>query len=376
MATSINMTNILPLGSGPASPKSQRREIALETKNLWKVFGAQSKEFDANSAERMDAGVFAGKGWVPAVKNVSLEVLKGEVFVIMGLSGSGKSTLVRCLSRLIEPTSGSILFHGKDLLAMPESELVDIRRKRMGMVFQNFALLPNRSVLGNVALPLEILGIDRAKREDRAREMIALVGLTGKEEHGPGQLSGGQQQRVGIARSLAVDPEIWFLDEPFSALDPLIRCDLQDEMLRLQSTLEKTIIFITHDLDEAIKIADRITIMESGRVVQTASPEDLVMTPADSYVARFTSKVSLAKVVRARSLIEQTRDVPAHAVAIDADQTVEAFAPLLVSTESPLVAVGDGVHLGMIDRRRALDVLAGLRPSHLSRESNRRGGMR
>ncbi|MGO4685440.1 glycine betaine/L-proline ABC transporter ATP-binding protein [Hyphomicrobium sp. 2TAF46] len=354
--------SIVSLNTSPA-PEPSRRKIALEAKNLWKIFGATTREFSASNCSEMDAGAYAGRGWVPAVRDVSLEVAAGEVSVIMGLSGSGKSTLVRCLSRLIEPTSGSILFHGRDLLAMPEAELIDIRRKRMGMVFQNFALIPNRSVLGNVALPLEILGINRTAREARAREMISLVGLNGREDHGPGELSGGQQQRVGIARSLAVDPEIWFLDEPFSALDPLIRSDLQDELLRLQNTLAKTIIFITHDLDEAIKIADRITIMESGQVVQTASPEDLVTKPANSYVARFTSKVSLSKVVRARSLIDRSIGVPPHAVTIAADQTVEEFAPLLVSSDAPLVVVGNGTQFGLLDKRRALNVLAGIRPA-------------
>ncbi len=354
--------NVVPL-TPARSPGSASPEIALATKNLWKVFGATGTEFFAKNCAEMDAGALAGRGWVPAVRDVSLEVAVGEVFVIMGLSGSGKSTLVRCLSRLIEPTSGAILFHGRNLLAMPEAELVEIRRKKMGMVFQNFALLPNRNVQGNIALPLEILGVDRANRAARTQELIELVGLTGCKERYPNELSGGQQQRVGIARSLAVDPEIWFLDEPFSALDPLIRSDLQEELLRLQRSLAKTVVFITHDLDEAIKIADRITIMESGRVVQVGSAEDLVMNPADAYVARFTSKVALGKVVRARSLVEKTREVPAHAVAIDSEQTVQNFAPLLVSSVGPFVVVDNGAPLGVLDRRRAFDILAGVRPA-------------
>jgi glycine betaine/proline transport system ATP-binding protein len=230
-------------------------------------------------------------------------------------------------------------------------------------VFQNFALLPNRTVLGNVAFPLEIQGLPREKYEARAREMIALVGLEGREERLPAELSGGQQQRVGIARSLAVDPEIWLLDEPFSALDPLIRSDLQDELLRLQRSLAKTVIFITHDLDEAIKVADRIAIMEGGRLVQLASPEDLVTKPADPYVARFTAKISHAKVVRARSLIEARREVPAHAIAVNADETVEAFAARMVSTEAPIVVIDAGATLGLLDRKRALMILAGVRTS-------------
>jgi glycine betaine/proline transport system ATP-binding protein len=354
-----NVVQLTPPQTAPSAPP----DIALATRNLWKVFGATPKAFAASNSAEMDAGAFAGRGWVPAVRDVSLEVMAGEVFVIMGLSGSGKSTLVRCLSRLIEPTSGAILFHGRDLLAMPDAELVEIRRKKMGMVFQNFALLPNRTVLGNITLPLEILGQDRTTREMRAREIIELVGLSGREDRYPSELSGGQQQRVGIARSLAADPEIWFLDEPFSALDPLIRSDLQDELLRLQRTLGKTVIFITHDLDEAIKIGDRITIMESGRVVQIATPEQLVLNPADAYVARFTSKVALAKVVRAKALIDGSRDVPAHAVAVHAEQTVQMFAPLLVSNDGPFVVLENGKPLGLLDRRRALDILAGVRPA-------------
>ena len=218
----------------------------------------------------------------------------------MGLSGSGKSTLVRCLSRLIEPTAGEIIFEGRDLLKATERELIEIRRHKMGMVFQHFALLPHQTVLGNVAFPLAIQGIDRATREARARKIIELVGLKGRELYFPRQLSGGQQQRVGIARSLAVEPEIWFLDEPFSALDPLIRREMQDEFLRLQNMLRKTIVFITHDFDEAIRLADRIAIMKDGEIIQIGTPEELVTRPATDYVREFTRDVQRAKVISAR----------------------------------------------------------------------------
>jgi glycine betaine/proline transport system ATP-binding protein len=222
----------------------------------------------------------------------------------MGLSGSGKSTLVRCLSRLIEPTAGEILFEGRDLLAMSRRELIDLRRHKMGMVFQHFALLPHLSVLGNVAFPLAIQGIAREQCHARAREMIALVGLEGREDHFPRQLSGGQQQRVGIARSLAVGPELWFLDEPFSALDPLIRREMQNEFLRLQQLLKKTIVFITHDFDEAVRLADRIAIMQDGRIIQIGTAEDLLLHPATDYVAAFTAEAPRAKILTAKAVMQ------------------------------------------------------------------------
>ncbi len=238
-----------------------------------------------------------------AVRDVNLEVREGEIFIIMGLSGSGKSTLVRCLSRLIEPTAGEILFNGENLLKANDARMIEIRRRQIGMVFQHFALLPHLTVLANVAFPLEVQGVDKATREARARKMIDLVGLSDKEGFFPRELSGGQQQRVGIARSLAVEPELWFLDEPFSALDPLIRREMQDEFIRLQSVLKKTIVFITHDFDEAIRLADRIAIMKDGAIVQAGTPEDIVLNPASDYVAEFTRNVAKSKVVRAASLM-------------------------------------------------------------------------
>ncbi len=247
---------------------------------------------------------FAAEGHIAAVRAVDLYVDTGEICVIMGLSGSGKSTLVRCLSRLIEPTTGEILFDGRDLLRASEAEMMDLRRHKMGMVFQHFALLPHLTVLQNVAFPLEVQGLPRAAREEKARAMVSLVGLEGREGFFPRQLSGGQQQRVGIARSLAADPELWFLDEPFSALDPLIRREMQDEFLRLQGVLKKTIVFITHDFDEAIRLATKIAIMKDGAVEQWGTPEEIVLHPATPYVREFTRAVPRAKVVRLRSLVE------------------------------------------------------------------------
>lgn len=278
-------------------------EVKLACRSVWKLFGAGSETFLRQTDGKPSADAVAQSGLIGAVRDVDLEVVAGEIFVIMGLSGSGKSTLVRCMSRLIEPTSGQILFKGEDLLNADPKRLIEIRRHQMGMVFQHFALLPHLSVLDNVAFPLEVQGLDRASRSERAREMIELVGLGGREGFFPRELSGGQQQRVGIARSLSVEPELWFLDEPFSALDPLIRREMQDEFIRLQSVLKKTIIFITHDFDEAIRLADRICIMKDGAVVQTGTPEDLVLNPASDYVAEFTRNVTKAKVVPVASIM-------------------------------------------------------------------------
>ena len=332
--------------------------------HLWKVFGAKPREYQAlGETEREDPQAMLARGWVPAVRNATFQIDEGEVFVIMGLSGSGKSTLVRCLSRLIEPSHGAVTIDGQDLLAASDAELIGIRRRLMGMVFQHFALLPNRTVLGNVAFPLQVHGVSHAQREERAREMIELVGLEGREEHFPGELSGGQQQRVGIARSLASDPAVWFLDEPFSALDPLIRSDLQDELLRLQKQLRKTIIFITHDLDEAIKIADRIAIMENGSIVQIGRPEELVLAPATDYVARFVRDVPKAKVMRISHIMEPIDEVGGGSEGqfVKASSTIADAASVVVGANRPLAVQDDaGECVGSVKPDAVINVLAGL----------------
>ena len=335
--------------------------VSLRCENVWKVFGATRQEFERAGGPGMTAEELQGRGWTAAVKDATFDIATGEVFVIMGLSGSGKSTIVRCLSRLIEPTDGRILVEDFDLLAASLAELNDIRRRKMGMVFQHFALLPNRDVLGNIGFPLQVQGVKRAVWEKKAREMVDLVGLQGREDHFPDELSGGQQQRVGIARSLASDPSIWFLDEPFSALDPLIRSDLQDELLRLQSQLAKTVVFITHDLDEAIKIADRIAIMEEGRIVQIGTPEDLILKPANDYVARFTRGVPRAKVVRAATIMRPVEAGETEVAAfVRPNDRIADVAEVLIQTEH-LIAVRDdaGRMLGVIDREAFIRVLAG-----------------
>ncbi|MGD9503252.1 MAG: glycine betaine/L-proline ABC transporter ATP-binding protein [Methyloceanibacter sp.] len=328
----------------------------LVCRNVWKLFGAEARGFLQRQPAPSPAAVSAA-GLVAAVRAVDLEVRAGEIFVIMGLSGSGKSTLVRCLSRLVEPTAGEILFNGENLLAASDARMIEIRRHQMGMVFQNFALLPHLNVLANVAFPLEVQGVVRAEREARAGRMIELVGLAGKEAFFPRELSGGQQQRVGIARSLAVEPELWFLDEPFSALDPLIRREMQDEFLRLQSVLNKTIVFITHDFDEAIRLADRIAIMKDGAVVQAGTPEDLVLNPADDYVAAFTRNVARAKVVRAKSLMRATNGVTPTAT-IGARATIAEAAPLFAGGVDRLSVVDpSGASLGTLERADVVELM-------------------
>lgn len=331
----------------------------LVCRNVWKVFGAGAKEFLDKAGAAVSGEELSRNGLVGAVRAVDLEVRTGEIFVIMGLSGSGKSTLVRCLSRLVEPTAGEILFNGENLLAANDARMIEIRRRQMGMVFQHFALLPHLSVLANVAFPLEVQGIDKATREARARKMIELVGLSDKERFFPRELSGGQQQRVGIARSLAGEPELWFLDEPFSALDPLIRREMQDEFMRLQSVLQKTIVFITHDFDEAIRLADRIAIMKDGEVVQAGTPEDIVLNPATPYVSEFTRNVARAKVIKVASIMR-----PATGESNPGDVTVEARATIAGSaslfgekTRRLCVVDAGGNTVGVLDRDDVVDLM-------------------
>ena len=336
-------------------------ETVIKCESVYKIFGENAKKMLEESNGNVDAKTFQEKGCIVGVNNASFEVVKGEMLVVMGLSGSGKSTVVRCISRLIEPTSGGVHIEGENLLSATDEKLIDIRRQKMGMVFQHFALLPNRDVLGNVAFPLQVQGVGRKEREAKAAEMISLVGLEGREDYFPSELSGGQQQRVGIARSLASDPSIWFLDEPFSALDPLIRADLQDELLRLQAQLNKTIVFITHDLDEAIKIADRIAIMDQGRIVQIGSPEELILKPENDYVARFTKGVPRSKVVKASSIMRKTDNSdPENSIFVKPDDRIADVSEILTKSNST-IAVRDeaGKIHGVIDRETFIQVLAG-----------------
>lgn len=310
------------------SDETPVRPVKLSCRNVWKVYGPRPAYYFDTRGYQIEPGALAARlvaeGHIPAVVDASFDVHEGEIFVIMGLSGSGKSTLVRCLSRLIEASHGEVRLDGADLLAASARELIEVRRHKMGMVFQNFGLLPHLSVLDNIAFPLKLQGRSRADREARAAEVIRLVGLEGREGAFPHQLSGGQQQRVGIARSLAVGPDLWFLDEPFSALDPLIRRQMQDEFLRLQAQLRKTIVFITHDIMEACRIADRIALMRGGRIIQIGTPSEILLRPADDYVAEFTAEVALTRVIRAGDLA-LTGAVQEEAAPIAADQPIETL---------------------------------------------------
>jgi glycine betaine/proline transport system ATP-binding protein len=335
-------------------------DAALACRNVWKLYGPDPKGFLASHGSQPSDVAIAEGGYITAVADATLSVSRGEIFVIMGLSGSGKSTLVRCLARLIEASAGEVTFAGRDLLKASPKELIELRRHKMGMVFQHFALLPHLTVLDNVAFPLEIQGVARKERETRAREMTALVGLKGREHNLPQELSGGQQQRVGIARSLATDPDIWFLDEPFSALDPLIRREMQNEFLRLQSVLHKTIVFITHDFDEAVRLADRIAIMQDGRIKQIGTPEELVLSPADEYVAEFTREAPRAKILSARAIARAKRNGEAIAGSIAADSKVAEFAKEVEAAASAFaVHDTDGTLVGVVDRAAVISVLIG-----------------
>ena len=301
---------------------------------------------------------FAAENYIGAVRDVSFDVQAGEILIIMGLSGSGKSTLIRAITRLNDPTAGQILLDGQDLMKATPDELIELRRHKMGMVFQHFGLLPHRDVLANVAFPLEVRGATREEREARAMEMIKLVGLEGRESYFPRELSGGQQQRVGIARSLAVEPDIWFLDEPFSALDPLIRREMQDEFLRLQRLLKKTIVFITHDFDEAIRLGDRIGIMKDGRLVQLATPEEMVTASRRRLCPRLHQQCA------ARPHRHRGRDRRRSAVRAEwpVDSGIgtkigDAAAQVLASDKPIAVVDEDGRAIGAITRQRMIAAL-------------------
>ncbi|MCW3783621.1 quaternary amine ABC transporter ATP-binding protein [Defluviimonas salinarum] len=307
----------------------------LECKGVWKVFGPGAEDFATNPGGEASTEEFSAHGLIAGVRDASLSVAKGEIFIIMGLSGSGKSTLVRCMTGLHELTAGHVLIDGIDINNISEKELVKLRRKKISMVFQDFALLPHLTVLGNIAFPLKVQGVPRAEREATARKMIELVGLSGRESYYPDELSGGQQQRVGIARSLTTQPEVWFLDEPFSALDPLIRQEMQSEFLRLQAMLHKTIVFITHDFDEAIRLADRMAVMKDGEIVQMGTPEEFILNPANDYIREFTKHIPKDKVLKVGSIANGS-DAPTN------DQPLQASASLQSVAEQ--VIAGDGRH--------------------------------
>lgn len=338
-------------------------EAVVKTNNVWKVFGERSEEaINAIKSEGIGkTEVLERYGCVVGVQDVSFEVYRSEIFCIMGLSGSGKSTLVRHINRLIEPTSGSIEVLGKDISALGEAELREVRANSIGMVFQHMALMPHRSVRDNVAYPLEIRGVPKSKRWAVSEHALRMVDLVGYEDRLPKELSGGMQQRVGIARAIASDPEVLLMDEPFSALDPLIRMQIQDQFKALAAKLQKTTLFITHDLDEAIRIGHRIAIMKDGVIVQIGTPEEIVMNPADDYVRDFVQGISKLKLVKAHSIMEPIEpgndltDAPRADENADLDQLID----LTVASGKPVVITADGKEIGIVNRARLLRGIQG-----------------
>jgi glycine betaine/proline transport system ATP-binding protein len=300
-------------------------------------------------------------GCVAAVRDVSFDVGQGEVFVVMGLSGSGKSTLVRMINRLHDPTAGEILIEGEDVMTLPGERLRDIRRRKISMVFQHFGLFPHRRIVDNVGYGLEVRGINKADRVRRSLEVIEVVGLSGWGDHYPDELSGGMQQRVGLARALATDPEIMLFDEPFSALDPLIRRDMQDEVIRLQRELKKTMIFITHDLMEALKLGDRIAIMKDGMFVQVGTPEEVVAAPADDYVADFTRDVPRAHVLTARSIMRPTNGYAGDGPAVEPETVIQALIPMVAESDRTIRVIEDGTVIGVVDRKAVMSAMIEVR---------------
>lgn len=356
------------MDNGTGSPDAP----AISCEGLWQVFGADPRaRLDSALASPAASGsaadshaaaeILKAGGYVPAVRDANFTVERGELFVVMGLSGSGKSTLIRCLSRLIEPTAGQVKVFGEDILAASQKRMTELRRGTLGMVFQHFGLFPHMTVLENVAFPLKMQGTGAHERMARAEEVISLVGLAGRETAYPRELSGGQRQRVGIARSLAANPDIWFLDEPFSALDPLIRRQLQDEFLDIQANLKKSIVFITHDIAEALKLADRIAIMRDGEIVQIGTPSDIVLRPVDDYVREFSRDVARGRHATVQSIMSPAPDRAGagNGVGIGAagdgpvlapGMTLEAALSSCVAQYAPVAVRGpDGQVIGLVD---------------------------
>ena len=330
----------------------------IEVRNLWKVFGNKPERvFDPQYETATRAEIQDELGLVTGLRDVSFEVGKGQIFVVMGLSGSGKSTLVRCLIRLIESTRGEVLFDGDDIMQYSPERLTEFRRQKIAMVFQHYGLLPHRRALDNVAYGLEIRGMDKPSRHQAAQEALETVGLKGWEDSYPREMSGGMQQRVGLARALAVNSEVLLMDEPFSGLDPLIRREMQDELISLQTEIHKTIVFITHDLNEALKLGDRIAIMRDGEIVQNGSPEEIVTLPADDYVTSFVQDVSRAKVIQAKAIMQDpevlVNDWQGPRAALHILRTNDAHSALVIGRDRSVKGMITEDHAGRLARQKA-----------------------
>ena len=348
------------VATGTAAP-------AISIRQLWKVFGPQADKIVGTPfADLPRDELLAETGCTAAVRDVSFDVAEGEVFVVMGLSGSGKSTLVRCLTRLVDATAGQVIIEGEDVLKADAKQLRHLRRTEFSMVFQHFGLLPHRKVIDNIAYPLEIQGVKKDERYNRAEEVIQLVGLAGYGNAYPEQLSGGMQQRVGLARALVVNPDVMFLDEPFSALDPLIRRDMQDEVIRLHRELGKTMVFITHDLSEAMKLGDRIAIMRDGAVVQMGTAMDLVLHPADAYVEDFLRDIPKSHVLTLETIARSLRDgESADGPAVAGDTIIKEATHEIIASVAPVRVMRDGAMVGYVGSDDVLTLIAGDRDSEL-----------
>ena len=333
------------------APDRAATDVAVSCRRLWKVYGPKAHRIvDSAEVDLPRAELLEKTGCVVAVRDVSFDVAVGEVFVVMGLSGSGKSTLVRMINRIHDPTAGEVLVDGEDVLQADAERLRDIRRKKISMVFQHFGLLPHRRLVDNVAFGLEVQGVDKQERWAVAEQVLEKVGLGGWGRSFPNELSGGMQQRVGLARALANDPEILLFDEPFSALDPLIRRDMQAEVIKLQRDLKKTMIFITHDLAEALKLGDRIAIMKDGRFVQVGTPEDVVAHPADDYVADFTKDVPRAHVLTARAIMRPSNGDAKDGPTVLPTTIVQDLIPMVADADRAIRVVDGATVLGVVDR--------------------------
>jgi len=344
-----------------ASEPSNLNEPVIRCESVYKIFGNNAKRMMQESGGVVEPEKFREADCIVGVDNASFEVYQGELLIIMGLSGSGKSTLLRCISRLTAPTAGKIFIEGQDITSMRNRQLIKLRRNKMGMVFQSFALLPHKTVLENIAFPLQVKGGSTKDSIKRAQEMIDLVGLSGRENYFPRQLSGGQQQRVGIARSLAIEPDIWFLDEPFSALDPLIRKEMQDEFLRLQNVLSKTIMFVTHDFDEALRLADRIAIMKDGIIEQLDTPANIVLNPATEYVRKFTQEVPREKVLKIESVMQAfDPSLQVNDLQVPKDAIIETVAEKILNSDLPTRVIDEsGNIVGSVSASQVVQLLFG-----------------
>ncbi len=348
-------------GTAADGGRESGKEPLISVADLWKVFGPDAAKIVGSPDASLPRAELRRKtGCTAAVREVSFDVAPGEVFVVMGLSGSGKSTLVRCLTRLIEPTAGAIVFEGEDIRKADQARLRELRRHKFAMVFQHFGLLPHRRVIDNIAYGLEVRGVSKPERYKKATEVIELVGLQGYENAYPDQLSGGMQQRVGLSRALAVDPDVMFFDEPFSALDPLIRRGMQDEVIRLHHEVGKTMVFITHDLAEALKLGDRILIMRDGAIVQMGRPDELVGAPADDYVRDFVQDVPRSHVLTLRWIMRPAEpDDSLEGSELGPDVVIRDAARQVLASHHPVKVVANGQLLGVVDSNQILEVIAG-----------------